>query len=173
MARKPLAAGTRLIDIFMSNAQLSSQISSKIQEIEELYHRLLLLVGPPGCGKTMVLQELQREKQSSLLNVNLDLSRQMLEIPEAKRSYHLPRILKDILPRKNGLILLDNTEILFDISLKQDPLRLLQGLSRNRSIVATWNGRIEDEFLTYAEAEHPEYRRYSAKDLTYLNLTSS
>lgn len=157
----------------MSNEQFSSQLSSKIQEIEELYHRLLLLVGPAGCGKTRALQELQRENQAPLLNVNLELSRQMLEIPEAKRSYYLPRLLKDILPRESGLILLDNTEILFDISLRQDPLRLLQGLSRNRSIVATWNGRLEDEYLTYAEAEHPEYRRYPAKDLTYLNLTSS
>jgi hypothetical protein len=97
----------------------------------------------------------------------------MLEIPEAKRSYYLPSILKVILPREHSLFLLDNTEILFDISLKQDPLRLLQGLSRNRTIVATWNGCIEDEYLTYAEAEHPEYRRYPAKDLTYLKLTSS
>jgi hypothetical protein len=39
-----------------------------------------------------------------------------------------------------GLVLLDNIELLFDVHLKQDPLRLLQGLSRNKTVVATWNG---------------------------------
>lgn len=156
----------------MTDGQISFQLSTKIKEVEELYHRLFLLVGPTGSGKTKVLQDFHQENRAPLVNVNLELSRQMLEIPEAKRSYYLPRLLKDILSGKSGLILLDNTEILFDTSLKQDPLRLLQNLSRNRSIVAAWNGRIEGEYLTYAAAEHPEYRRYPARDLTYLNFPS-
>ena len=157
----------------MASEQIFSQISSKIKEIQELYHRLLLLVGPAGCGKTHVLQKLHQENLAPLFNVNLELSRQMLEIPETKRSYYLPRLLKDLLPLDSDLILLDNTEILFDTSLRQDPLRLLQGLSRNRSIIAAWNGHIDGEHLTYAAAEHPEYRRYPARDLKYLNLPSS
>lgn len=157
----------------MANEQIFSQISLKIQEIQELYHHLLLLVGPSNCGKTRVLQKLHQENLAPLVNVNVELSRQMLQIPETKRSYYLPRLFKDILPRDSDLILLDNTEILFDTSLKQDPLRLLQSLSRNRCLVATWNGHIEGEYLTYAAAEHPEYRRYPAKDLIYLNLVSS
>ena len=59
------------------------------------------------------------------------------------------------------LVLLDNIEILFDAALKQDPLRLLQGVSRNRTIVAAWNGTLENRYLTYASPEHPEHRRYS------------
>ncbi len=156
----------------MANDQIPPQISSKIKEIEELYHRLLLLVAPMGCGKTRVLQELHQKNLAPLINVNLELSRQMLEIPEAKRAYYLSQLLKDMLPHKSDLILLDNTEILFDTSLKQDPLRLLQHLSRKRSIVAAWNGNIEGEYLTYAAAGHPEYRRYPARDLTYINLAS-
>ena len=57
-----------------------------------------------------------------------------------------------------------NIEILFDVSLKQDPLRLLQGLSRNKTVVAAWNGSIVDNSLTYAAPAHPEYRRYPARD---------
>ena len=64
-----------------------------------------------------------------------------------------------------NLILLDNIEILFDVALKQDPLRLLQGLSRNKTIIASWNGSIDKDSLTYAVPGHPEYRRYSSRDL--------
>ncbi len=157
----------------MVNEQISSQISSKIKEIEELYHHLLLLVGPASSGKTHILQGLYQENLAPLININLELSRQMLEIPESKRSYYLPRLLKDLFPRDSDLILLDNTEILFDTALRQDPLRLLQGVSRKRSIIAAWNGHIEGEYLTYAVTEHPEYRRYPVRDLTYLNLARS
>jgi len=63
-----------------------------------------------------------------------------------------------------ALVLLDNIEILFDVHLKQDPLRLLQGLSRNRTVVAAWNGSIVDGHMTYAVPDHPEYRRYPIRD---------
>ena len=36
------------------------------------------------------------------------------------------------------MILLDNIEVIFDVALKQDPLRLLQRLSRNKTVVAAW-----------------------------------
>jgi hypothetical protein len=63
-----------------------------------------------------------------------------------------------------GLVLLDNIEILFDVHLKQDPLRLLRGLSRNKTVVAAWNGSIVDGHITYAAADHPEDRRYPIRD---------
>jgi hypothetical protein len=63
-----------------------------------------------------------------------------------------------------GLVLLDNIEILFDVHLKQDPLRLLQRLSRNKTVVAAWNGTIVDGHMTYAVPDHHEYRRYPIRD---------
>jgi hypothetical protein len=61
-------------------------------------------------------------------------------------------------------VLLDNIEILFDVSLKQDPLRLLQGLSRNTTLVVIWSGSIERGNLVYATPDHLEYKRYPVKD---------
>jgi hypothetical protein len=62
------------------------------------------------------------------------------------------------------IVLFDNIEILFDVSLKQDPLRLLQGLSRNKTVVAAWNGSIDGKYMIYAVPDHPEYRRYMVRD---------
>jgi hypothetical protein len=55
-------------------------------------------------------------------------------------------------------VLLDNLELLFDISLKLDPLRCLQDLARDKTIVAAWNGTVTAGHLTYATPDHPEYR---------------
>ena len=94
------------------------------------------------------------------MNLNLELSRRLLDLTERRRALEVPGALDEILGRDTPLVLLDNTEILFDPALKQDPLRLLQHASRNRTIVASWNGTVGDRYLCYADPGHPEYRRY-------------
>jgi len=145
---------------------LADQVLRKIGEARELYHRLILMVGPAGSGKTSALQEVSASTSAPLVNVNLELSRRMLDLTERQRALQLPRLLGEIVGEATGeLVLLDNIEILFDVHLKQDPLRLLQGLSRNKTVVAAWNGSIVEDHLTYAVPDHPEYRRYPIRDV--------
>jgi hypothetical protein len=94
----------------------------------------------------------------------------LLDLTERQRSLHVPRLLSEIVGRGGDqVVLLDNIELLFDVSLKQDPLRLLQGISRNRTVVAAWNGMVADRFLIYARPGHPEYRRYPIDDLVVVS----
>ena len=51
-----------------------------------LYFRLILMVGPAGSGRTSVLQEVSASAPAALVNVNIELSRQMLDLPERKRA---------------------------------------------------------------------------------------
>lgn len=140
---------------------LADQIVAKIEKADELYNRLLLVVGPTGAGKTMALLDVRDRIGAPLFNVNLELSRRMLELTERQRALQLPRLLRKIVSAgDDDTILLDNTEVIFDVGLKQDPLKLLQGISRNKTVVAAWNGVIARESLTYAVPGHPEYRRY-------------
>ncbi len=99
-------------------------------------------------------------------NVNLELSRQMLELTKNQRARNVERLMKQILTESSvEVAVIDNLEILFDPRLQVDPLRLLKSLSRNVTVVAAWNGCIEDGFLTYAEPHHPEHRSYREADL--------
>ncbi|WP_205617550.1 BREX-3 system P-loop-containing protein BrxF [Pelomicrobium methylotrophicum] len=124
---------------------LADQVLRKIGEVCSLYHRLILMVGPAGSGKTSALQQVSASTSAPLVNVNLELTRRMLLLTERQRALQLPRLLGEIVGEAPGeLVLLDNIEILFDVHLKQDPLRLLQGLSRNKTVVAAWNGFIVD-----------------------------
>ena len=85
---------------------------------------------------------------------------------ERQRSLQLQRLLEEIIfDHDEEIILLDNIEIIFDLSLHQDPLRLLQRISRNKTVVAAWNGTIDGDFLTYAAPAYIEYRRYPIRDL--------
>lgn len=144
---------------------LADQVVRKIKQADELYHRLMLVVAPAGAGKTTALQDVQERVGAPLVNVNLDLSRRMLDLTKRQRALQLPRLLREIINHAAGeVVLLDNIELLFDVSLKQDPLRLLKGLSRNKTVVAAWNGSIDGDHMIYAIPDHPEYRRYMVHD---------
>lgn len=143
----------------------TEQILRKIGEVCFLYHRLILMMGPAGSGKTAALEEVAARTSAPLVNVNLELSRRMLDLTERRRALQAPRLLGEIVGEATGeLVLLDNIEILFDVHLRQDPLRLLQGLSRNKTVVAAWGGSIVDGHMTYVVPDHPEYRSYPIRD---------
>jgi hypothetical protein len=140
---------------------LSHQIEAQLADAAKLYHRLVLVVGPGRSGKTSALMELEEEHDWPLVNVNLALSKQLLELTVQQRRLRAAGLLSDVVEgHDNDIVLLDNLEMLFHPELKQDPLRLLHRMSRNRTIIATWRGQLHGQSLTYASPEHPEYRRY-------------
>ncbi len=141
-------------------ATLSDRITQTLAETPGLYYRLILVVGAPRSGKTKALHELASSRGWPALNVNLALCERLLELTRKQRALRVPRILAEIVDGLEGEVLLDNIEVLFDPQLAQDPLRLLQGLARNRTVVAAWPGGYDGEVLTYAEPGHPEWRRY-------------
>ncbi|MEW5957229.1 MAG: BREX-3 system P-loop-containing protein BrxF [Chloroflexota bacterium] len=145
---------------------LADQIIQKIDEVATLYHRLVLVVAPSGGGKTRALREVSQRTGFPYLNLNLELSRQLLDMTERQRLMRVSRLLGDMVNAQVAqAVLLDNTEFLFDPALQQNPLLLLQNISRNKVVVAAWNGTLEKDHLTYASPDHPEYHRYPARDL--------
>lgn len=143
---------------------IESAILNFLQTAEGLYHRLVLLVGESGSGKTGVLRGVADGLGTDVININLALSTELLELTTKQRALRLPGILNQVIEKAQLPVVLDNIEILFDKDLKQDPLRLLQGISRNRSVLASWNGTMSKGKLIYAETGHPEYRCYDLID---------
>ncbi len=137
-----------------------------VAQAAAFYHRLLLLVGPSESGKTVLLHQCVKTNGWPIVNLNLELSQKLLPLTQRQRPLHAQKLLDDTMAQiANPVVLLDNTEILFDNNLQLDPLRLLQGISRNRTVVASWNGAVADGQLTYATPEHQEFRKYPSQDL--------
>lgn len=151
----------------------SERLMSLVTEVQSHYYRLIIVAGPMGSGKTGVLRSVSDKTGAPIVNVNLEVSRDLLPMTERQRSVRLPRVMEQIVATASAgrdLVLLDNVEVLFDAALKQDPLRLLQRLSRNRTIISTWAGRIDGREIVYADPEHPEYRRYPIMDFEVVEL---
>ena len=149
---------------------IQNKIRQSLEAVDGLYYKLVLLVGANGSGKTGVLHDLATALGTEVINVNLGLSAELLELTAKQRALHLQEILGQLTAKAQPTVVLDNLEILFDKDLKQDPLRLLQGISRNRSVVASWNGLASGGKLTYAETGHPEYRSYDSVDAVLVSM---
>ena len=153
---------------------LLEAVSEKIRDAETLYHKLVLVAGPKGAGKTAVLRDTAGRIDAPLINVGLELSRRLLDVTRRQRPFNVPHLLEQIVAETDAdVVLLDNVELLFDVALRQDPLRLLQGLSRGRIVVAAWNGSMQAGHIHYAAPGHPEYRRYPVDSILVAAISPS
>ena len=136
-----------------------------------LTHRLILVVGRTGSGKTTLLRAVAARTGYPHVAVGLELSQALLEIPPSERPGSVSRILQDRLHDAGTVVLLDNLDVLFEPSLRVDPLGLLENASRERTIVAAWSGSIVGDSLTYAEPGWPEHRVYPRGQRTVVELS--
>ena len=148
-----------------------AQLEQAIEQASSQYFRLVILAGPPGSGKTATMQSVAQKIGCQVVNVNLELSKKMLELSRTQRARQVARLMKEVIAAVSGnVVLLDNLEILFDTGLAVEPLRLLQVSSRNRTVVASWSGSYVAGTLTYAEPGHPEFVQFKQSEAVVITV---
>lgn len=138
------------------------------------YTRLVLLVGPGGTGKSATLRELANDLGLQPVNLGLELSRRLVDVPARRRPVAAADLAADLC-RGDGadsVRVLDNTEAIFQPELRLDPLKLLQDSARNRSVVAAWCGEVEGGTLRYARPSHAEFREYVNPDAVLVEMAA-
>jgi len=90
------------------------------------------------------------------LNVGLRLSEQLRYLPPDRRPLEVGRILRSMIA-SHDRVLLDHIEYLFDVELRQNPIRLFEHLSGNTTLIIHWPGSAAGGNLIYASSEHPEH----------------
>jgi hypothetical protein len=148
-------------------------ISKALDLANDSYYRLVILVGEPRSGKSSALTEVAATYGSEVLNVNLVLSSQLMNLSWRERVLKIPSILQSLATNNSGVLVLDNIEMLFDVDFRQDPLRLLEIMSRNTTILVSWTGLICDNKLRYAVPGHAEYREYVSSNLIKVSASQN
>lgn len=134
------------------------------------YAQLGLVVGPPGSGKTTALLHTRQCEGYPYISLSLELSRRLLEVPIHRWPWVVSKITGEIVEDADAsVVLVDHIELLFDPSLRLNPLSSLRMLSRHRVVVAAWPGSTDGVYLTYALPGHPEYRRDALDGVLVLN----
>lgn len=152
----------------MKNSKINDKIDSLILSGKELYHRLILVVGARDeCLN--IINEVAENHSKKSININLKLSEKLLQLNYKKRQLMLQNLIWDLVEGEKEIVFFTDTEILFDNSLRQDPLKVLQEVSRNISVVAYWGGYINNTKLVYAAPSHSEYREYGSNEVVFIN----
>jgi hypothetical protein len=139
------------------------ELQRKISDTALLNSKLILLIGPPRSGKTALLGQLSDRINAQVLNVGLALGRDLLALPRARRHLQVSELFKALADTETsqGLLLVDNIELLFDRTLQVGALDLLRSQARVRPVVAVWPGDLRENRLSYAVSGHPEHQDYS------------
>lgn len=151
---------------------MTDSLEQLVRDIRALQSPLILLVGPPGSGKTQRLRQLAAKLNSESINLGLELASLLAATPNNKRGFSAGELLREITnDHKTGdLLLLDNLELLFEPSLQINPLDLIKRLAHAQPVVAVWPGELRGDRLTYADMSHPEHRDYSREGVVVFEV---
>ena len=138
-----------------------------VEDMSGLNSKLILLSGPPRSGKSNLLEQLAERRQARVLSVGAALGRELLTVPSTRRHLHAPDMLKELADRfvSQGILLVDNIELLFDRALHLSPLDLLRRHAHARRVIAVWPGELREGRLSYATTGHPEHQDYGIDGL--------
>ena len=137
---------------------LFPQFLDVIRATQGAYYKLTIISGPTGAGKTRLLSQVSTDLQLPSINLSLLLSQRLLSQTRRQRALKAEEVAIEVIDEhlQSGLCL-DDTELLFDSTLRLNPLTFLQDISRNRLIVASWTGPIAGGELRFAYADHPDF----------------
>lgn len=134
------------------------ELVDTIHSVHDAYHKLVIIAGPCGSGKTRLLIQLADQLNLPVINLSLKMSEKLLSLTRRQRRLKAEELARDVIDEHNGLnVCLENTELLFDSSLRLNPLVFLQDISRNRLVVSSWNGTYDGKHLSFGYRGHPDF----------------
>lgn len=143
-----------------------------VEESAVLHSKLVLLVSSNDAKSIEALMRFAQRRGVHVICAGIDLAAKLAPLPIARRALSVPELLRELTEANppGNPILIRNLELLFDSSLRLDPLDLLRQLSRAQSVVAVWPGTMKSGRLYYAEFGHPEYHEYGIDGLRIFEI---
>ena len=150
---------------------MSRRIVEAATVADGAYNRLVLLVGPHGSGKTRALRAVAAENSWPTINLGLELAQSLVDVPPSRRPLAAADAMDGPVAAQHAdVVAVDDIEVLFEPTLRLQPLDLLKQASRSVVLVVAWPGSSSGATLTYAEPGSPEYRTFDTTGLSVLPI---
>ena len=150
----------------MPASRQEALLSAKIARARDEHFRLVWVAGGLSMARTSLLQETAWQENGRYVDVGRALSSALLDLSPALRPASVEECFSACLaPASSGPTCLDHLDILFEPSLKVNPITLVQHASRHTLLVASWPGSVSDDVLCFGPADHPAHLEISQRDL--------
>lgn len=130
-----------------------NQLKDAIEKAKENENKLILIVGLPGSGKSKLIHEYSKDSGIPILDLDNIFKDTTNNIAEVMNNF-LVTYNKDVL-------LLDNKKILYAKDSNIDMLSFLKNLAEKLIVVATWNGKVDNNKLIHIRSKLPTDLTYS------------
>jgi hypothetical protein len=86
----------------MEDSIIVDRVLEKPGFVNQQFYRLLLIIGPSERGQDNIINLVSEKINAPVVNINLDVSRQLLELPVKQRPLKLTQILDSIIKSLKG-----------------------------------------------------------------------
>ena len=155
---------------------MHQRLIESIQKVASDRHKLIILLGDFNSGKTAVMKDVADEMRGTYLNLNLELTEQLLTLPRSKYAdgvtvHQLIDEICDKVSPDRRPIFVDNLEILFSPELgKINPVDTFKRISRERVVVLALPARQHGGYLEYSQMGREDHMQMSIEEYIVLQM---
>lgn len=106
-----------------------------------------------------------------ILELGEILSFELIKIDQNKRKIEVEKTMEYIFSeiKANGIIV-TNIDILFNPSYRMDIIKLFIQLSRNKTVIVQWPGKLDSNNLIYSEPKYDDHKKHETNDYNIICL---
>lgn len=143
-----------------------TEIQADVSRASGEHFRLVWVAGGTALERSALLRVLAEVEDGALIDVGKKLSTALIEIPVPLRTASVAECFAACMGESpSAVTCLDHLEILFEPSLRLNPVSLVQGASRRNVLVAAWPGLAETGRLTFGSIDHPAHMDISEQEI--------
>jgi hypothetical protein len=155
---------------------MHGRLVESVRTIASDRHKLVVLLGDFGTGKTALLRQVAPELNATYVNLNLRLAERLLAIPRSQYDDGVAanRIIDELcdeLSPDGRPLLIDNVELLFSPELgKINPVDTFKRVSRQRPVVLALPARLQGAYAEYSTIGRDDAMLMPLEELTVLQM---
>jgi len=160
----------------MSKKPVVSQLLEAVKTSTHDRHKLVIVLGNFGAGKTLLLESASESLEGVYLNLNYMLTERLRLLPRSRYGdgvtvhSEIDKIC-DELSQHGRPLFVDNVEILFSPELgKVNPVDTFKRISRERPVVLALPARRDGSHAEYSTIGRPDYLRMEISDYIIFDL---
>ncbi len=106
-----------------------------------------------------------------VLELGEKLSYELIKIDQNERNRAVQKTMEYIFSESNTTkIIVTNIDILFNPSYRLDIIKLFIQLSRNKTVIVQWPGKLDSNNLIYSEPKYVDYKKYETNNYNIICL---
>lgn len=150
----------------MNLTERIAELQADVARARREHFKLVWVAGGTAPARSILLRGLADAEDGICVEVGRILSEALIEIPAPLRTASMDQCFAGCIAAPSGaLTCLDHLEILFEPSLKINPVQLVRSASRHALLVASWPGRAESNRLVFGPPDHPARTQVAHRDL--------